>query len=117
MGAGEILFFSLPLELSDDVELLAQIYSWALREAGVEPIYSTDLEDPGIVISPTVLDKGTLYVVASESSVSRHVSFRDARSDRQVEIDLDPGRVAVLLVTTDGDIPALYDPRTVGPNR
>lgn len=117
VGAGEILFFSLPLELSDDIQLLADVYGWALEEAGVEPIYSTDLDDPGIVISPTVLEKSTLYVVASESSVARNVNFRDMRSDRQVEIDLDPGRVAVLLVTVDGDIPALYDPRTVGPNR
>lgn len=33
--------------------------------------------------------------------------------DRLVEIDLDPGRAAVLLVTADGEIPARYDPATV----
>ena len=114
VGSGEILFFALPLELSDDTDLLSQVYSWALDEAGVELIYETDLEDPGIVISPTVLDKGTLYVVASESSVARHVSFQDNRSGQQMEVTLDPGRAAVLLVTTEGTIAARYDPRSIG---
>jgi hypothetical protein len=111
VGEGEILFFSLPLELSDDLELLGRVYSWVLEEAGVEPTYVTEIEDPGIVICPTVLDEATLYVVASESSVLRQVSFRDGRSGRSVEVGLDPGRAAVVLVTTDGEIPARYDPR------
>lgn len=113
-GEGEILFFSLPLELSDNLDLLSQVYSWALEEAGVEPTYITEVEDPGIVICPTVLEDATLYVVASESSVPQQVSFRDGRSGRQIEVGLDPGRAAVLLVTTDGEIPARYDPGTVG---
>jgi hypothetical protein len=115
VGAGEILFFSLPLELSDDIQLLADIYSWALEEAGVEPIYSTDLDSPGIVISPTVLDKATLYVVASESSLPQEVSFRDRRSGQEVEVELEPGRAAVVLVTNEGEIPARYDSDGVVP--
>ena len=76
LGAGEILFLSLPLELSDDVELLSRVYRWALDEAGVEPVYRTGIDDPGIVIIPTALEEATLYVVASESSEARRVSWK-----------------------------------------
>jgi hypothetical protein len=113
LGEGEILFFALPLELSDDVEFLSRIYSWALAEAAVSPVYETSLADPGIVISPTVLERATLYVIASESSRFNRVRFRDVRSQQQVEVELPPGRAAVLLVTNDGEIPARYDPRSV----
>jgi len=61
-----------------------------------------------------VLANATLYVVASESSEDRHVAFLDRRSGHQVEVELAPGRAAVLLVTTDGEVPARYDPRSVG---
>jgi hypothetical protein len=115
VGAGEILFFSLPLELSDDTELLGDVYDWALEHAGIEPIYDTELDDPGIVISPTVLDKATLYVVASESSLPQEVSFRDRRSGQEVEVELEPGRAAVVLVTREGEIPARYDSDAVVP--
>ena len=114
MGAGEILFFTLPLELGEDVELLSRVYSWVLGEAEVAPIYETALAEPGIVISPTVLEQATLYVVASESSVSTRVSFRDIRSDQQVEVDLEPGRASVVMVTIDGRIPARYEPPSAG---
>jgi hypothetical protein len=114
IGGGEVLFFSLPLELSDDLNLLSEVYTWALEEAGVEPVYDTEIDDPGIVICPTILDQGTLYVVASESSTARHVSFRDRRSGQPIEVVLDPGRASVLLVTTDGEVPARYDSRSVG---
>lgn len=114
VGDGEILFFPLPLELSDDLEPLAEIYRWALAEAGVEPVYDTALTDPGVVVVPTVLAEATLYVVASESSERQRIAFRDRRSGRPVELELEPGRAAALLVTADGELVARYDPRTVG---
>ena len=93
---------------------MGEVYAWALGEAGVEPAYSTAVDDPGLLICPTVLAEATLYVVASESSAPRRVSFRDRRSGKDVELDLDPGRAAVVLVTADGEVPARYDPATVG---
>lgn len=110
----EYLRLRLALELIDDVKLLSKVYGWALDEAGVEPIYSTEIDDPSIVISPTVVEQGTPYNVASESSMPRLVSFYDNRSGRDVTLDLQPGRATVLLVSTDGEIPALYEPRGVG---
>lgn len=114
VGQGEIFFFSLPLELNDDLDLLSEIYDWVLAEAGIETVYTTEENDPGIVIVPTVLEKSTLYVVSSESSQGQKVSFRDGRSGRDLEVDLKPGRSAVLLVTTAGELAAFYDPNTVG---
>jgi hypothetical protein len=104
VGRGQILFFTLPLELNDDTRLLGQVYRWSLAEAKVEPVYRASLEDTGILICPTPLETGTLYLVASESSVARSVRFRDAASGRDVTVDLAPGRAALLLVTRAGGV-------------
>lgn len=117
LGAGEILFFPLPLELGDDLELLGAVYRWALDRAGVQPPYATAVDDPGILICPTVLERGTLYVLASESATRRQVAWRDAASGAEVEVSLAPGRAALLLVTRDGEVAARYDPDSVVPRQ
>jgi hypothetical protein len=114
LGRGQVLFFSLPLELNDDLRLLGDVYCWALVEAKVTPLYRTALEDPGILICPTPLEKGTLYVLTSESSVPREAAFRDARSGRDVRVELPPGRAAALLVTEQGEVVARYQPVATG---
>jgi hypothetical protein len=105
-----VLFFTLPLELNDDLKLLGDVYRWALQEARVTPLYRTSVDDPGILICPTALEKATLYVLASESSVPRDVAFRDTASGKQLRVRLDPGRAALLLVTHAGEVAARYEP-------
>ena len=111
LGRGQILFFSLPLELSDDVALVGRVYAWALQQAKVAPLYRTTLDDPGILICPFPLETGTLYAFTSESASPREVTLRDAASGAEVRVSLDPGRAALALVTRDGRIVARYSPQ------
>ena len=115
VGRGQLLFFSLPLELNDDLRLLGDVYRWALAEAKVEPVYRTSLDDPGILICPTPLETGTLYVLTSESSVGRDVRFRDVASGQDLRVDLAPGRAALLLVTRAGEVVARSTKGTAAP--
>jgi Cellulase (glycosyl hydrolase family 5) len=109
VGKGQVLFVALPIELNDDLGLIGSIYRSALAEARVAPLYSTSLEDPGILICPTPLQDATLYVLTSESSVRRDVRFRDLRSGKDLSTVLEPGRAALLLVTGAGRIVARYE--------
>ena len=110
LGQGQVFFFTLPLELNDDVELIGDVYRWVLAQAKVEPVYKTTLADPGILICPTSLETGTFYVLTSESSVRREVVFQDSASRRELRVGLDPGRAALLLVTREGKVVAQYEP-------
>jgi hypothetical protein len=117
LGAGRILFFTLPLELADEPTVLGDVYRWALQRAGVEPAYRTAVDDPGILICPTVLDTGTLYVLTSESATPRDVTFTDTASGAEIEASLPPGRAAMVLVTRDGQVVARYDPQRLVPKQ
>jgi hypothetical protein len=66
-------------------------------------VYSTTLNDPGILIAPTILPKATLYVITSESNQS-NVTFTDARSGKTLSGRVEPGGAAIILVGVDGNV-------------
>ncbi len=108
MGKGRLLYFALPLELADELDSIGEVYRYAIQNAGVTPIFTTEITDPGILICPTRLPDATLYVLTSESSASTKVAFTDQASGQRIEASLDAGRAALLLVTRDGRIAASY---------
>jgi hypothetical protein len=111
LGKGHILYFAFPLELADQLDEVGRIYKYAMTRAGVSTAYSTSVEDPGILICPTQLPEGTLYVVTSESAARTAVEFRDRLSGDKFRVSLDPGRATLLLVAKDGRILASYNYR------
>jgi len=108
LGKGKILLASFPLELNDNLDAVGSVYRYALKVAGVTPVYSAAVNDPGILICPTQFPHATLYVITSEST-GREVSFRDQKSNKEFSAQLDPGRAALLLVAEDGAILASYN--------
>ncbi len=109
LGRGRLLFFSLPIELNDNLEVVGAIYQMALRRANVMPIYSTSIDDPGILICPTQGQSVTLYVLTSESSTSQKVSWKDALSGKELATALEPGRATMVLVGRNGEVLADYN--------
>jgi len=107
-GKGRILFAALPLELNDNLQAIGDVYAYALKTAGVVPVYTTAVHDPGMLICPTRFAHATLYVLTSESSGSE-VSFTDVASGKNFSGTLEPGRAALLLVGNDGRVIASYN--------
>lgn len=108
LGKGTVLFSPLPLELNDHLQAIGNVYRYALKKAGVTSAYSTDMQDPGILICPTEFPRATLYVLTSESD-RQEISFQDARSGKRFSGHLMPGRAALLLVETTGKLVASYN--------
>ena len=97
-----------PLELNDNLKAIGDVYRYALRIANVVGAYSTEIDDPGVLICPTQFEHATLYVLTSESS-SPGISFRDRRSGAEFTGRLEPGRAALLLVSNKGELLASYN--------
>jgi hypothetical protein len=108
LGKGRILLVSLPLELNDNLKSIGDVYRYALQVANVGEAYSTQINDPGMLICPTQFDHATLYVLTSEST-SSEISFRDTRSGKAFAGKLEPGRAALLLVSDKGELLASYN--------
>jgi hypothetical protein len=108
LGNGKILFAALPLELNGNLRAVADVYTYALKAAGIASVYSTSVTDPGILICPTRFSNATLYVLTSESNQTS-VSFTDLRSGKSFAGTLPSGHAALLLVGADGKLLASYN--------
>lgn len=109
LGKGHILYFAVPLELSDQLNDVGRVYKYAMERAGVRAAYETSNEDPGILICPTQLPDATLYVLTSESASTAPIEFRDMLSGADFTVHLAPGRGALMLVGKDGRVVASYN--------
>jgi len=109
VGKGRILYVPVPLELSEEVATIGEIYRYAMRQAGVKADVSLVADDPAILVSPTFLEDATLYVLTSESSAHQRVSFRHEATGRDLDAELAPGRAALLLVRHNGQVVASYN--------
>jgi hypothetical protein len=108
LGQGKILFVPFPLELNSNLQAIGDVYAYALKVAGVQHVYLTNLRDPGILICPTRFPGATLYVLTSETG-STQVSFEDLTSGRTFSGKLAAGRAALLLISGKGKVLASYN--------
>ena len=107
-GKGKIYFAALPIELNDNLAAVGDVYRYALKMAGVDPVYSTSISDPGIIICPTRFPDATLYVITSESNQNQ-VEFVDLRSGKHMTGTLESGEAAIVLIGKDGEMIASYN--------
>ena len=108
LGKGRILFAALPLELSENLKGVGDVYRYAMKAAKISPTYTTTLTDAGILICPTRLPKATLYVLTSESN-RKTVSFHDVRSGKDFSGQIENGRAALLLISDEGKLITSYN--------
>ncbi len=107
LGRGRVLFSALPLELNANLDAVATVYGYALRQAGVAHTYSAEGTAAGITVAATRLPRATLYALVSETEAGP-VRLRDARSGHVFTGQLGAGRAALLLVREDGTLAASY---------
>ncbi len=108
VGQGRVLAAALPVEWNDNLEATGALYRYALKRAGVAPVYTTELQDADVLISPEQFPEATLYTVVVEGSSPTTVGFRDAASGKELSGLVDAGRAAMVLVTKTGGVAASY---------
>jgi len=102
LGAGRIIWCPLPLEVSTGTEPLAALYRYALKQAGVRPLFVVDHANPAVLIRPSVFASCILYTVISESGRRERISFTDSSTSARIELTLPPQRAGHVLLDRPG---------------
>src|SRR5579883_372427 len=103
-GGGRILWASDPVEMGEGYEPIAELYGYALHEAGVKSAFSGTLS-PGVLAFPTVLEDAVLYSFSNESLEDQTVDIRDAVSGARLKFTIGAQRGGVVLVSKkDGKV-------------
>jgi hypothetical protein len=107
-GKGKIFVTSEPVELAEGLQPAADLYTWALKQAGVEKPY-TGQSSAGVLVRPLVLADSVLYLIVSESENIEKVSVHDKLSGGEINLTVSPGRAALILLSRkDGRVLARF---------
>ena len=98
LGKGKLIWCSLPLETGNESAPIAELYRHALRQAGVQPIFSVERVDPAILIRPSLYAGSVLYTLISESGDTKQVNLIHAENSARIGIALPPGRAAHVIL-------------------
>ncbi len=109
VGRGGLIWSPLPVELAAQVEPTVALYRYALAEAGVDPIFTLDRHEPGVLVYPALYQNAVLYALVSELGMATTVALRHRESHSSLEVSLPAGRAALALVDRrDGRLTGRY---------
>jgi hypothetical protein len=109
-GAGHIFWASSPVELSEDLDSIAALYTAVATKAKVKNVFTTKNAIPsGVLIYPQEFADHTLYIISSETDAAEDISLRDNASGKEINLRLAPQRAALIFVRkADGKILGSY---------
>jgi len=114
LGQGDLLWCPLPIELSANLEGIAQVYRFALESTQIsegthwriepEPsaVFARRLEFPG---------KGSLYVIVSEAAYPSTVTISEPPGHIRYRLVVPPTRAVLFAVDVHGQLVAVYGPK------
>ena len=98
-GAGKVIWAADPVEFSEEYDSTAALYSYAMRQAGVEPAFTEQQPlSPGVLAFPTMLKNAVLYSFASELLDDEKVDITDRVSRAHIKFMLRAQRAAMFLL-------------------
>ncbi len=105
VGAGKVIWCPLPLEVCAESAPVAALYRYALKLAGVAPVFSMDQANPGVLIRPSLFAHCVLYTMISESGRHEQIALTHLENGARVSVSLPPQRAAhVLLDRANGRV-------------
>jgi hypothetical protein len=100
-GKGHILIASDPVEFAEGLRATAQLYTWALAQAGVQSPYEGKVPE-AVLVRPVILEDSVLYLIVSESANEEEIAVRDRMTGAEIKTKLAPGRAQLWLVSKSG---------------
>jgi len=99
-GKGRVFWAAYPLELAEGSQAAADLYSYVLMRAGVEPLFA--LQSPlssGVLVSATPLDDSVLYIFASDDASDAKINLIDKQTGVRLDFTLASQHAAVAVVS------------------
>jgi hypothetical protein len=98
LGKGKVLWCPLPLEAASESGPVAALYRYAIRQAGVRPVFSLDRADPSILIRPSIFARSVLYTLINESGQRKQINLTHLENGARISVLLPPQRAAHVIV-------------------
>ncbi|ABF40146.1 hypothetical protein Acid345_1143 [Candidatus Koribacter versatilis Ellin345] len=99
LGRGKIYWVAYPVELAEGLDAAAQVYKYALAQAGVQPLYGVEgVVSPGVLIYATVLEDAVAYLFVSDDAADTNIAVRDRTTGARLQVTLPSQRAAIRII-------------------
>ncbi len=114
LGQGDLLWCPLPIELSSNLEGIAQVYRFALESTQIAESAEWRIEPEPTAVFARRLEfegKGSLYIVISEAAYPSTVSVCDPPGHLRYRLIVPPVRSVLWAVDEKGQVISIYGPK------
>ncbi len=98
LGAGKVIWCGLPLETAAESAPVAALYRYALKQAGVRPMFWVERANPVVLIRPSVFARSMLFTIISESGQHQEIALTHVENGARISVSLPPQRAAHILL-------------------
>ncbi|HZY09515.1 MAG TPA: hypothetical protein VFF29_00020, partial [Bacteroidota bacterium] len=104
-GRGAIIWSPLPVELAEDIDPTAALYTNVLKQAKCSPVFTIEKINPSVLILPLIFDETALYTFVSECDRDVQVKLIHLESNTMIEVNVPAQRTAIIFLDRrDGKI-------------
>jgi Cellulase (glycosyl hydrolase family 5) len=96
--AARLIRCALPLELGDSMEALVAFYQFAMKAAGVAPIFTVSPKTPAVLVLPSVFRDVVLYTFVSETDRDTAMQVTDLQTQARFSVSVPAGRTAMVML-------------------
>ena len=98
-GKGVIFWAAYPVELADNAQATAELYTSVATRLNISPMFSMQSPlPPGVLVFPTVLADSVLYVFVSDSAHDAAINLRDQATGVPLAFSLPAEHAAIAVV-------------------
>jgi hypothetical protein len=98
-GKGRIYWAAYPVELAEDLQSTADLYSRVAARINLAPPFTSGTPiPPGVLVFPTVMADSILYVFVSDSDKDASVSIRDQATGVPIAFSLHAQHAAIAVI-------------------
>ena len=98
-GKGRIFWVAYPVELAEDLQPTADLYSYVSSRLNITPMFTTQSPlSPGILAFPIALADSMLYVFVSDAADDAKIDLRDQTTGAQIDFSLAAQHAAIAVI-------------------
>jgi hypothetical protein len=98
-GKGRIYWAIYPVELAEDLQSAAELYSFVVSRIGIATPFSPLIPvPPGVLLFPTVMADSVLYVIVSDSDQDAAINIRDQATGAPLAFRLPAQHAAIAVI-------------------
>ncbi len=98
-GKGRIFWVSYPVELAEDLQSTAELYSYVASRLNITPMFTAQSPLPrGVLVFPTVLADSVRYVLVNDSANDAVLNLRDQSTGVPLVLTLPAEHAAIAMI-------------------